>query len=168
MRKMLCEMCGKDAKSLKLVEIEGTTLNVCFECAKFGKQKTTSQVQTQVSVTPQRVIETLEKRERRSKPKDIFEQITEELVDDYAERVRNARIKKGWTPEELGKRINERKTVITKIESGEMTPPEDLIKRLQAALGIKLLEKPTQMVVKKSTSVRPLTLGDLIKTEKKK
>ncbi len=162
---MICEMCGKDCKGLKVVEVEGTTLNVCPECAKFGKQKATPVGIPTAPVTPQRVMESLERREKRGQQKDIFEQITEELVDDYAERVREARVKKGWTPEELGKKINERKTVITKIEAGEMTPTEDLTRRLQAALGIKLLEKPTQILVRKNTGARPLTLGDLIKAE---
>ena len=35
---MICELCGKDVPRLHKVVIEGVIMNVCDECAKFGKE----------------------------------------------------------------------------------------------------------------------------------
>ena len=41
----------------------------------------------------------------------------------------------------MGKKINERVSVINRIESGKMTPDTKLTRKLEKALNIKLLEK---------------------------
>ena len=158
---MICEMCGKKVSNLKTVLIEGSMLNVCPNCARFGKP-----VKPEIAATPVEIAQRLELREKRLRTKNVFENIENELVDDYAKKIRDARTKMNMTPEELGKRINEKKTVITKIESKSMRPDENLIKKLETTLNIKLTEKTKTEKVETKRTGGELTIGDLIKREK--
>jgi len=158
---MICEMCGKKVSSLKAILIEGSTLNVCGNCARFGKP-----VKPEIAATPVEIAQRLELRDRRLRTKNVFENIENELVDDYARKIRDARTKMNMTPEELGKRINEKKTIITKIESGSMKPDENLIKKLEITLNIKLTEKTKTEKVETKRTGSTLTIGDLIKRGK--
>ncbi len=161
MKDQVCEMCGKKSSNLKTVLVEGSMLNVCPNCAKFGKP-----VKPEIAATPVEVAQRLEEREKRFKTKNVFESVENELVDDYAKKIRNARVKMDMTPEQLGKKINEKKTIITKIESGNMKPDENLIKKLEKTLNIKLTEKTKTEKVETKKTGRALTIGDLIKREK--
>jgi len=76
--------------------------------------------------------------------------------------VRRAREARGWKQADLGAKINERVTVIAKIESGSMIPNEDLLRRLERALGIKLKEKVPAVAVQKATARESPTLQDLL------
>ncbi|MEM3617021.1 MAG: helix-turn-helix domain-containing protein, partial [Candidatus Bathyarchaeia archaeon] len=95
-----------------------------------------------------------------------------ELVDDYDVKVRQAREKLGLTHEELGKKINEKVSVLKKVETRKIKPDDKLAAKLEHALRIRLLvpasqEKVPTTVVSKKPS-RSLTLGDLVQLEKNK
>lgn len=162
---MICEMCGKDVTFCKKVTIEGVHLEVCAECAKFGTEARKEQPKEE---GPKPIItQRLEVREKRAKPRDIYTgQESIELVDDFAERIRDARQRRSMTQKDLAARINERVTVLSKIETGDMRPDEKLIAKLQKELGIVLKEKISPVVAAKESGPRALTLADLIKMEK--
>ena len=92
-----------------------------------------------------------------------------ELIEDFGEVVRNARMRLGLTQEDLAKQINEKLTTIKKIEAGEFKPPIDLARKLEKFLRVRLLvpteelsyEPSTKYVAKKSDFA--VSLGDLIK-----
>ncbi len=149
-----------------MISIEGTTLSVCPNCVKFGDH-TGIPLKKRQGVPPN-ILKRLEARQRRMTTRDVYSTSGEDaLVDDYAERIRGAREKKGWKQVDLGMKINERVSIIAKIESGVMIPPDTLIKKLERALDIKLMEKVQAPAAKKTGTVsRPVTLGDLIKVEK--
>ncbi|MCJ7562337.1 MAG: helix-turn-helix domain-containing protein, partial [Thermoplasmata archaeon] len=88
------------------------------------------------------------------------------LVDDYTERIRDARQGKGLSQKDLAARLNERVTIISKIETGDMRPDEKLIVKLQKELGIVLKEKVSTVVAAKESGPKTLTLADLIKMQK--
>ncbi len=163
---MVCEMCGKDVTFCKKVIIEGVLLEVCTECAKFG---TEGEKGRPTSAGPKPIIEQrLERREKRFTPKDVYsESGPEELVEDFAARVRNARAKMGMTQKELAMKLNEKQTIISKVESGSMRPDDKLIRKLQKVLGIVLKEKAPGEITARATasSHGALTLADLIKTK---
>jgi putative transcription factor len=160
---MVCEMCGKDT-FCKKVMIDGVLLEVCTECAKFGTEAKKGQTKT---AGPKPIIdERLERRERRRTQRDVYAEAgAEELAPDYAARIRNARSRLGMTQKDLAMKLNEKQTVLSKIESGSMRPDERLIKKLQKELDIKLKEKVQPEVESKGTSTGSgtLTLADLIK-----
>ncbi|MET1101990.1 MAG: multiprotein bridging factor aMBF1 [Pyrodictiaceae archaeon] len=86
-----------------------------------------------------------------------------EVVSDYAERVRKARERLGWSQKMLAERVRESENVIRRIELGKLKPTIDLARRLERVLGIKLLEP---VVEEPETSDRErggfhLTLGDI-------
>lgn len=63
-----------------------------------------------------------------------------EVVPDFAERVRSARERLGWTQRMLAQKAKVSENVIKRIEAGTLTPSIDLARRLEKILGIKLLE----------------------------
>jgi len=60
------------------------------------------------------------------------------LSHDFPSLIRNARNKKGLTHDQLGQKINEKVTLIRKIESGALRPDEIMAKKLERFLGISL------------------------------
>lgn len=159
---MICELCGADVPRLKNVAIEATVLSVCEGCAKFGE--TVAAPAVRHGNLPPRVAERLEARQRRMTPKDVYAETGElELADDFPARIRGAREARGWKQADLGAKINERESVIAKLESGTMTPGDDLVRKLERQLGVKLKERVQPIAVKKQPSMGALTLGDLLK-----
>ncbi len=158
-------MCGKEVPYLKTALVEGAVLRVCDRCARFGEEIDEREAK-KYEKGSSAVVEKLEMRERRMRERDILEE-EEVLAPDYSDRVREARMKSGLTKEELAKRINEKRSVVAKIESGELVPDEELRKKLEKFLGINLMVKVEPVhVQRKSGERRGLTLGDLIRIEK--
>jgi putative transcription factor len=161
-------MCGKEMASLLPVRIEGTILSVCRDCARFGDNvKSGGKQQT---AEPSVIQARLQNRERRMKTKDVYETGEEsiELTEDYSKRIKEAREKMGWKQEELAAKMNERESIVHKLESGGMHPDDALIKKVEKTLNIKLKEKV--MITSTETPVKGqgLTMGDLLKDAKKK
>ena len=160
---MMCEMCGREVPRTKTVTVEGTVLNVCPNCARFGTEAGAAPTPARTRGVPPAIAERLQARARRMKERDVFAQSGEEdLADDYARRIRTAREARGWKQTDLGARINERVTVIAKLESGTMVPNDDLIRRLERALEIRLKEKVPAPAVRKESAGEGVTLGDLV------
>ena len=159
---MICELCGKEIQFLKPLLIEGSLLKVCPECAKFGSAppKAPDTVGTSSSTsnndrrtfssggfTPEApskeevIRRRLEFRERRMTTKDVYDLGgVKELVEDYHKRIQRGRDKLGWNQEQLGQKINERKSVISKLENRSMKPDDKLVRKLEKALEITLME----------------------------
>ncbi len=94
-----------------------------------------------------------------------------ELVDGFSGKIRQAREKMGLTLEEFGKKLNEKASVLRKIETGKMTPDNILSEKLEHALHMKLLVPVSEpKVPTKDMAVprAPPTLGDLINVKKEK
>lgn len=156
---LICELCGTDVPRTRKVVIEGTPLDVCSNCAKFGVP---AQKDREEKTSP--VVSRLERRKYR--PRDVYEKDVDVLVNDYPSRIREAREGLGFSQEDLGKRLNEKWSVINKLETGDMRPDDKLVAKLEKALGIKLREKFTPEKVEKRTSGKALTIGDLIREAK--
>ena len=166
---MRCEVCGRKIHSSPITAvIEGARLTVCVECSKHGK------IVTQDEYTPKP--KPLGKPSAhipimaQKKKTEIKVEITQEIIEDYTTKIRQAREKLGLTHEQLGKKINEKTSVIAKLETGKISPNNILATKLEHALKIKLLtpitEEKTPMQMPKTAS-RELTLGDLIQFDKK-
>ena len=163
---MRCELCGKETNATRSAYVEGSKLTVCPDCVRFGDEfnggrgGASSAPATSLSIIEER----LGKRERRMKVKDVYAGDTKELVVGYEELIKEARRKKDWDQEKLAHTISEKKSIITKIESGGFTPPDALIRKLEKALEIKLTE--TVQSTGGSTgasSGNRMTLADFIK-----
>jgi putative transcription factor len=160
-----CEMCGREAP-LRTAVVEGTRMMVCGNCIKFGVEVAGHQAEV---TGRSRVTQGLEERAARQQPKDIFAQMDSELVEDFGKRIRDARNKKGITQEELAKRLNERQSVLSRVEAGTQRPHDDLARKLERELAIKLYEKVAPAEAETRTTVKgTFTLGDLIKREEQR
>jgi len=161
-----CEVCGHKIHDEPLLAvIEGAKLTVCVECAKHGKiiHQEEVAVPKQAPKKPQTPVTVVQKR-----PMVAKVEITQEISEDYGNKIRMAREKMALTHEELGKRINEKASVLRNLEAGKMAPNNQLASKLEHMLKIKLLvpisqEKVTQ--IPKSAN-QELTLGDVIKIDK--
>jgi putative transcription factor len=166
---MRCEVCGNKIHNDPITAIiEGARLTVCVECSKHGKVVTEDDYapKTKPAGKPPLHAPILV---QRKKPEAKVE-ITQEIIEDYSTKIRQAREKLGLTHEDLGKKINEKSSVIGKLETGKMEPSNILAAKLEHALKIKLLtpiteEKNPQQTIK--TASRETTLGDLIQFDSK-
>ena len=143
----VCELCGKDTQLFRAV-VEGSELNVCSGCGKYGKmlQKPVMWAKKVVEKAPEHV---------------------EVVVSDYAQKIRAAREKTGMTQKEFALKLNEKESIIHKLENSLFVPPIDMAKKLERLLRIKLVEieqEEKAETAKKSSG--PLTIGDIINLKK--
>ncbi len=162
---MQCEMCGaKIQGQAKTVRIEGALLEVCAQCAKYG---------TEVQIP--------KKSEGRGKPvavkpvpspspvrrhRDVLDLIEGEIVDDYGNRIRNARMERGWTQKDLAMELKEKELLIKKIEKGDLIPEDDVRIKLERTLNIRLIDTAEETSDKKKGGRVVPTLGDVISIKK--
>ncbi|MEM2567435.1 MAG: multiprotein bridging factor aMBF1 [Candidatus Bathyarchaeia archaeon] len=142
---MRCEVCGRKihGKPIRAL-IEGAKLTVCSKCSRHGTIIWEEEVkQTPTPKIKPKIAPQVPKVQAASRAQAVFESPFE-LVDDYDVRVRQAREKLGLTHEELGKKINEKVSVLKKVETKKIKPDDKLAVKLEHALRIKLLVPTVQ------------------------
>jgi putative transcription factor len=90
-----------------------------------------------------------------------------EVAEDYSNLVRGHRMKMGLSQEELAKRVNERLSVIQKIETGKIAPDSGLCRKLEHELRIKLLVPRKATPAPKMPAPAEVTLGDIVRVKGK-
>jgi len=135
-----CELCGNSIQTPKNVIVDGSIFNVCLSCSKRGKPYEPNQPSKKTFSTKKGFIPVPQKKPIRSYPKTI--QIIDEKVlrPDFGTIIREARMKKGITQENVANQISEKITLYKKIETGGIKPNEILSKKLERVLGIQLYE----------------------------
>ncbi len=165
---MRCEVCGRKIHGPPTrALIEGARLTVCIECSKHGKIIYEEEVDVRQRV-PQKPLTPVSFVPR--KPAKAKVDTTQEIVEDYDVQIRQARESLGLSHEELGKKINEKASVLSKLETGKMAPNNQLVTKLEHVLKIKLLVPVTEEKISKGFPKSPnrgTTLGDLIQLNKK-
>ncbi len=159
---MTCELCGKDVSDTVTVKVEGSEMEVCENCKKYGKEVLTSEKKNQ---STKEVLQRVKDKKETSSTPDKYDEKIEELALDYSERIESARLENNLTQEELAKKINEKKSVIAKLEREDMRPSEDLREKLENTLAIQLTEKIEKTSTKTSKNTEGVTIGDLIEEE---
>ena len=163
---MQCEICGQEIRGRsQRVRIEGTTLEVCPKCAQHGKtisiQRTPPATQKTAPAATGRTV--LAKRPRR----DIFDALKEELITDLNALIKQARENAGLTIDELADKINEKASLIRKIERGDIHPEDSVRKKLEHTLHIRLTEQITSGEYKRAGGNKETTLGDIATIKQK-
>ena len=154
---MRCEICGKKIveKPIK-TKIEGSIMLTCKDCSKFGK------VQREPP-KPKRpgAARGIKRQYRPIEP-------VNEVLENYNEIIRMAREKKGWSREELGEKIYEKASVVSRIESGKMVPDIKLAKKFERILNVKLIEKTNDVTQEDvgPSNVKGTTIGDIARIKK--
>ncbi|SEV92311.1 multiprotein bridging factor aMBF1 [Halobacterium jilantaiense] len=144
-----CEMCGKEVSNPKTVKVEGAEIDVCDDCADFGtevKTDSSSSTSTKYSTSSSSQSSGSSGSSQSSggssggrRRRDMFDEM-EELAGDYDDRLRNAREQEGLSQEELADELNEKASVIRKLERGDSLPSDDVREKLENHLGISLTE----------------------------
>lgn len=128
---------------------------LCDDCSRFGVavKQTTAKRMVRPAARSQRPV------------RDSPVRVEYDLATDFPDRIRRGREAVGWKREDLARRINEKHSIIEKLEKGNIRPDDQLISKLERALGIRLRERIEEVQPAKREKSRPLTLGDLIKRQ---
>jgi putative transcription factor len=129
-----CELCGKPAAERKMIVVDGTVFKVCLSCSRHGKPYTPAQVSTKKKKPAQAPV-----------PKQTRIGLADDLVldPDFPRLIREARMKKGLTHEQLGMQMSEKANLLRRFETGALKPDELFAKKLERYLGIKLYVSAT-------------------------
>ncbi len=143
-----CELCGKDADSIVKAKIEGAKLDVCESCAEMGE----------TIDTPKKKV----KKKKAARPRE-----SEVLVDDYGNRVKKARETEEISIKELSDELNEKSSLISKIEKQDLKPDRTLAQKLSKRLDIELYTKPEVMDYDSGSNAdsRKATLEDVAEVD---
>lgn len=152
---MLCELCGERLAELDAI-VEGTMLGICKDCSRFGKV---------VEIKRSEIDALKEKMNiRRDKLNEYL--ILDVIEANYAERIKNARERKGLTQKDLAADVGEKESVIRNLECGHLELSFELAERLEKILEIKIISKPLVVEGFKKNIYfgnEGLTIGDLLK-----
>src|SRR6056297_1551163 len=167
-----CEMCGADVASLTTTKVEGAELELCDNCQGFG---TTVETQQSSSSTSKYSTSSSSGTSNASgssssggstqstrRKKDMFDDM-DELAADYDDRIREARESEGLTQEKLADNLNEKSSLIRKLERGDILPSDDVQTKLEKKLEITLTEgADVDDTEWSSGSGQSMTLGDVV------
>lgn len=169
-----CEMCGADEASLTTTKVEGAELELCENCQGFG---TTVETQQSASSTSKYSTSSSSGTSGSSggstggsagsggstrRRKDMFDDM-DELAGDYDDRIREARESESLTQEELADDLNEKASLIRKLERGDILPSDDVKAKLEKKLEITLTEGTDVSDTEWSSgSGQSMTLGDVV------
>lgn len=171
-----CEMCGAETSDPNRVKIEGAELDVCDNCTEFGTEVRTeepSSTSTKYSTSSSGSGSsgsgtssggsTASSSGGRSRRNDVYDDL-EELAPDYGDRIRQAREGAGMSQEDLAKQLNEKASLIRKLEHGDTLPSDDVQGKIERALDVDLTvsggEEDTEWSGGSSTG--EYTLGDVV------
>ncbi|MFB6256861.1 MAG: multiprotein bridging factor aMBF1 [Haloplanus sp.] len=168
-----CEMCGAESSSLTTTKVEGAELELCDSCTDFGTEVRTessssSSTKYSTSSSSSSSSSTSSASDGSSsggsrRRKDMFDDM-EELATDYDDRIRSAREGRGLSQEDLAKELNEKASLIRKLEHGDMLPSDEVQTKLERKLDISLSERTGDEDAEWSGgSSTTTTLGDVVK-----
>jgi putative transcription factor len=176
-----CEMCGTETGQPKTVKIEGAELDVCAECAEFGtevRQQSSSSTSTKYSTSSssgsgsgssgsssQSSSGSSGGGGSQRRRRDMFDQM-DEVAQDYDTRIRQARESRGLSQEDLAKKLNEKASLIRKLERGDVLPSDGVQRKLEKELDISLVEgaaSDEETEWSSGSSSGGTTLGDVVK-----
>lgn len=135
---MYCELCGRPMEKGYLVRIEGAVLLVCEACAERGD-----------------IIREVREDEQKSVKEGYAD-----LVDDFGERIREARKRLHMDYGTLSRETGIPIKVLREIEAQRIYPTEEQARKLEKVLGIELIEEAPRV---SSGDDFQLTLGDVVR-----
>ncbi|ADD04190.1 cro/C1 family transcription regulator [Natrialba magadii ATCC 43099] len=177
-----CEMCGAETSSPKTIKVEGAKLDVCSNCTDFGtevRQPSSSSTSTKYSTGSSSSSSSSSGQSAGSsgassssssssstqRRNDMFDDM-DELAPDYDDLVRSARENKGLSQSDLANELNEKSSLIRKIERGDTLPSDRVQSKLERFLEIDLSAEGSSGDDSEwsgGSSSGSYTLGDVVK-----
>lgn len=158
-------MCSIAIPNPLTVKVEGALLRVCHKCSSFGnivKEPTPlkSSISTSHTQTVRRSSSTTARRSK--SPVSSFQKGEQELIIDYGKEIRNGRMLKKLTQEQLSSLTGISVPFIKSIEAEKMRPTDIAAKKIERELGIELLvEMETELEYISKSEKKGVTLGDI-------
>lgn len=130
-----CELCGEEIRGKAyLGVVDRAELILCEKCVKraskvygpLGAKKPVSQ-----AITQSRRVTRIESRGG---------EIVEDVVEDFAERIREARERAGFTRDTLAALLGTKVSVIRRLEEGSLKPTLEMARKLEKILKVQLIE----------------------------
>ena len=165
-----CPICGgKIWGRGQKVLIEGAKITVCQSCAQYGVKI------KKVPSATKKLNQDYAKPRYPAKKKMYNRQIDNglEIVADYVTRIRNARSSRGLNQDQFAQKLNEKPSLLRRIEAGKVKPTVKLAKKIEQAYEITLVKKEDEIepsttqnkYMKKSSST---SLGDIAVVKRRK
>ena len=151
------------------VLLEGANIVVCQSCAQYG---TKIYEKPKTSHLKKSIYNQSKSSSKKSKPKQYsFDNV--EIVPDYDKRIRNTRNSSNLNQEQFAQKLNEKPSLLRRIEAGKAEPTIKLAKKIEQIYHIKLLKKVDEIEasVNSSKYMKKLggsSLGDIAFIKKKK
>ena len=143
-----CELCGKSTDKLYKVYIEGTILNVCVNCLKYGKT-----VDENGNIIKENKLE--------------IKEIVGEVVDEnYNKILIKYREEHKLKQEDMAKLLGIKESLYKSIENKKIIPDINLAKKIEKTLEIKITKKEvlTEKINNKDNK-NYITVGDILEFE---
>ncbi|WP_135661493.1 multiprotein bridging factor aMBF1 [Halorhabdus rudnickae] len=170
-----CEMCGTETQSPNTIKVEGAELDVCDECTDFGTEVKTgdsASTSTKYSTGSSSSDSSGSSSTTSSgssggggggSRRDMFDEM-DELVQDFDQRIRSARESAGLSQSELADQLNEKASLIRKLEHGDHLPSDEVQRKLETELDIDLTEGAGEGDTEweGGSDVGEYTLGDVV------
>ena len=170
-----CEMCGTETASPNRVKIEGAELNVCDNCTDFGTEVKTEDSSGSTSTKYSTGSSgsgssqsgggstSTSSSASGGRRRDMFDDM-DEIAQDYDERIRDAREAAGLSLEDLAGKLNEKASLIRKLEHGDTLPSDDVQTKLERELDISLSASggSADTEWEGGSSTGEYTLGDVV------
>lgn len=142
---MNCELCGKVMDRYHEVIIDGVTMKVCQDCAKYGKEVTRKPLTVQREQTPHPVqarnfVHVSPPPQPRRRIADNVDDSDEPIID-FGKVIKKRREEMGLSQEELANKLQEKKNVVAKIEREEIKPDKQTARKIEKVMGVRILEK---------------------------
>jgi putative transcription factor len=165
-----CPVCGSIIWGKgERVLLEGAKITVCHNCAQHGIkiQKTPTNTQTKKTSPYNKK----EAPKRQFVKKDSIDGL--EIIPDYAKKIRVKRSSLGLNQDQFAQRLNEKPSLLRRIEAGKVEPTIKLAKKIEDVYKIKILKKTDEIEAnvqnnKYMKKTNGTSLGDIAFIKKKK
>ncbi len=153
-----CEVCGAMNVGTRQVPMGRASVAACKRCAD------------RVGPKPQGVAPGLAAASKHASspgkhrgPSGIMRRSERVLTDDFGPQIRRARSGRGWSQDELARRMSEKVNIVKAAESGRR-PTDAVISKFERVLGISLMIEydPEEHRRVQSGQDRGFTLGDYL------
>ena len=148
-----CDMCGHEGYVREAI-VEGSMLSVCEKCSAFGKVVHLEKPTAKAIFSKMR--------------KQPTQEVKEIIVEEYSTLIKESREKKGLKQEELAAHLQEKSSILQRLETGHLIPSLTLARKIEKQLQITLVEPYLEREQTKKVNLhnKELTIGDLIKGKK--
>ena len=154
-----CEMCGAEG-DLKETKIEGATLKLCEDCQEAGEVLESSSSKSSGASGSR------SRSRSRSKPREQQKR----LITGYGDTVKKAREGEDLSMGELADNLNEKRSVVQRLENEDLKPDERLAQKIKNQLDVDLYTSVSSEAYQgqaDSASNEKATIGDVADVKRK-